>query len=435
MQKRKILVVEDDLQSLSLLEEFLSDSYQVLPASDGNKALDELKNLEISNSEGVQAIILDWMMPGLSGIELLKILKGNTRYRDIPVIMQTAKADSSDIVTGLKMGAFQYLTKPYDDTVLLAMVDSAIKEYERVTDEKNAVKEYQKSTRHFFKKQLLDLKVLEALNEFSLESFGPDCKTPIDLVQLVVKALKKFSFPSASAKEAAVAGEKDVLRCSIMVKRDDGSEIGFSDRGYEEQLCLADRYLLGKAIDETSILTKNNYTAIPSKSGHVCFLIRNSPVEEDEKDRAIGIISNIIEYFEKRLQHFEDQLKIREQKDNLEKSHEQTKEVIQSSLQEFEEVNNKYQQVKEKQMDIWEKVMQCIDDDSPVKEAVNEAMNEALLLYSEDNLTDQHFLGIMKELGEVFGRKKQQESEEAFAEQLGGVSQSEVDDLLASLGK
>lgn len=433
MTKQRILVVEDDPQTLDLLNEFLSDSYEVLLAENGNKALETLKSIDVENSAQVKTIILDWMMPELSGIDLLKLLKANTRYRDIPVIMQTAKGDSSDIVHGIKLGAFQYLSKPYDDSVLLAMVESAIKEYERVADEKNTIREYQKSTRHFFKKQLLDLKVLEALNEFSLGSFGPECQTPIDLVQLVVKALKKFTFPSASAKEAALAGEKDILRCSIMVRKDNEDEIGFSDRGYEEKLCLADRYLLTQAMDQKTILTKKNYTAIPSNSGHVCFLVRNSPIEEDEKERAIGIISNIIEYFEKRLEHFEDQLKIKQQKEELEKSQEQTKDVIQSSLQEFEDVNQKYQQVKEKQMDIWDRLIQQIDGDSELQGKIENAMNEALQLYSEDNLTDQHFLGIMKELGEVFGRK--QANEEAFAEQLGGISQDEVDSLLASLSK
>ncbi len=433
MIKKKILVVEDDLQSLALLEEFLSEKYQVIMAENGNKALEKLKQMDAENPETVQVIILDWMMPKMSGIDLLKILKDSSRFRNIPVIMQTAKANSSDIIQGLNLGAYQYLTKPYDDEVLLAMVDSASEEYDRTHEDKNAIREYQKSTRHFFKKQLLDLKILEVLNEFSLESFSHDCQTLMDLVQLVVKALKKFEFPSASAKEAALSGEKEILRCSIMVQKDGESEIGFSDRGYEEKLCLADRYLLTQAIEQKTILTKKNYTAISSKSGNVGFLVRNSPIEEDEKDRAISIISNIIEYFEKRFEHFEDQLKIRQQKDELEKSYDQTKDVIQSSLQEFEDVNNKYQNVKEMQMEIWEELIQKFDDDSPVKDTVNNAMNEALGLYSEDHLTDQHFLEIMKELGEIFGRK--QVSDEAFAEQLGGASQADVDSLLASLMK
>lgn len=433
MIKKKILVVEDDQQSLNLLNEFLSEKYDVDLAENGNQALEILKDADVDNSSPIQAIILDWMMPELSGIDLLKVIKANSRFRSIPVIMQTAKTNSTDIVQGLKLGAYQYLTKPYDESVLLAMVDSAVEEYERTHEEKHAIREYQKSTRHFFKKQLLDLKILEVLNEFSLESFAPTCQTPIDLVQLVVKALKTFQFPSTSAKEAALAGEKDILRCSILVKNDEEDEIGFSDRGYEEKLCLADKYLLSQATEQKTILNKGNFTAVSSKSGYVGFLIRNSPTEKDERDRAVDIISNIIEYFEKRFEHFEDQLKIKKQKDELEKSHEQTKDVIQSSLAEFEEVNEKYQNVKEMQMEIWENLIRNIDDSSPIKETVYSAMNEALQLYSEDHLTDQHFLEIMKELGEIFGKK--QVSDEAFAEQLGGASQADVDSLLASLAK
>jgi DNA-binding response OmpR family regulator len=433
MMKKKIMVVEDDLLSLSLLEEFLSLSYDVVPAENGNKALEKLKELETQPANAIQAIVLDWIMPGLSGIELLKILKNHAHYRDIPIVMQTAKAESVDIIDGLKLGVFQYLAKPYDDTVLLAMVDAAVREYDRLQEEKNAIREYQKSTRHFFKKQLLDLKILEVLNEFSLESFSPACQTTIDLVQLVVKALKKFEFPSASSKEAALTGEKEILRCSILVKKEKENEIGFSDRGYEEKLCLADRFLLSQAIDQKIILTKNNYTAIPSKSSRVGFLIRNSPTREEERERAVNIITNIIEYFEKRLEYFENQLKIKEQKEILEKSHEQTKEVIQSSLQKFEDVNRKYQNVKEMQMEVWENLIKQIDATSPLRVSVESAMNEALQLYSEDHLTDQRFLEIMIQLGEIFGRK--QVSEEAFAQQLGGISQADVDSLLASLQK
>ena len=117
MTKRKILIVEDDLQSLNLLEECLSETYEVVLAEDGNKALEKLKEVDNEHSGRVQAVVLDWMMPGLSGIDVLKILKANSRFQDIPVIMQTAKSDSADIVNGLKLGAFQYLTKPYEGTI------------------------------------------------------------------------------------------------------------------------------------------------------------------------------------------------------------------------------------------------------------------------------------------------------------------------------
>lgn len=434
MSYPRVLVVEDDPHSLDLINQFLSESYEVLPAEDGDSALELLAAETTDNNPPIEAIVLDLIMPGMSGLDLLQILKNDPRFNHIPIIIQTAISDRDEVSQALKSGAYQYLTKPYDDKVLLAMVDSAIEVCNKMKSEKESIREYQKSTTYFFRKQLLDLKVLEVLNEFSLESFSEECQTPIDLVQLVVKALKKFEFPSASAKEAALDGEKEILRCSILVRKGSDNELGFSDRGYEEKLSLADRYLLSQAVDQGAILTKNNYTAIPSASGRVAFLIRNSPTEFKEQERALKIITNIIEYFEKRLEHFENQYQIRKQKDDLEHSYEQTKEVIQSSLQEFEGVNTKYQAVKEQQMDIWENLLEKIGADSPFLNDVSTAMNEALQLYSEDHLTDQHFLEIMKELGEIFGRK-QPESAEAFADQLGGISQDDVDSLLASLQK
>jgi len=430
-KKHTVLVVEDDPKSMKVIDLYLSERYEVIKTRNAEEALEKLKQVEISGTDAIAVIVLDWMMPGISGIELLKILKSNYRFKNIPVIMQTAKTDSRDIADGLKKGAFQYLTKPYDGEVLMAMVGSAILEFEKLLQDKAEIREYRKLTRKQFKKQSLDLKVLQVLNDFSLKSFHESCQTPLALVQMVIEALKEFRFPSAAAKQAALEGEKDLLRCSILVRKGTANEISYSDRGYAEELSVADRYLMGQAVDSGNILTRNNYTAIPSNSGRVAFLIRNSPTDVEEKERAIRIVVNIIEYFKKRLEHFENQLKIKEQKENLEKSQLRTQELIQSSLKEFEEVNRKYQQVKDQQMSIWERLVEEIGEAGLLTGKIHTAMNEALQLYGEDHLTDQRFLGVMTQLSELFGRRP--ESEEAVAQQLGGTSQADIDALFASL--
>jgi DNA-binding response OmpR family regulator len=431
MKKHTVLVVEDDPKSMRVLDMYLSECYQVIKTENAEQALEVLKKMELSGTDPIAVIVLDWMMPGISGIELLKMLKSNYRFRNIPVIMQTAKIDSRDIADGLKKGAFQYLTKPYDGEVLMAMVSSAVIEFEKLQQEKAEIREYRKLTRKQFKRQSLDLKVLQVLNDFSLKSFADACSDPVALVQLVFEALKQFRFDTAAAKEAAPEGEKDLLRCSILIRKGSANEISYSDRGYAEALSVADRYLMGQAVDASEILTRNNFTAIPSNSGNVAFLIRNSPVDPEEKERAIRIVVNIIEYFEIRLEHFENQLKIKSQKDNLEKSQERTQALIQTSLNEFEEVNLKYQQVKDQQMTIWEQLVADIAESDPLQAKVTTAMNEALRLYGEDHLTDQRFLGVMTQLGELFGRRPT--SDEAVAEQLGGTSQADIDALFASL--
>lgn len=123
-----ILIVEDDLLNLELLSDGLTDKgFDVIKAENGIEAL---RILERTTKE-IKVIILDWMMPEMSGLELLGLLKEDHQFKHIPVIIQTAKIMPENIVQGMDSGAYQYLTKPFDDEVLFSMVRSAIAEYER----------------------------------------------------------------------------------------------------------------------------------------------------------------------------------------------------------------------------------------------------------------------------------------------------------------
>ncbi len=94
--------------------------------SDGKSLFDELK-LEIP-----QLIVLDIMMPEMDGIEVLKALRGNSEYRDIPVIMATAKGTEMDKISGLNLGADDYLVKPFGVMEMVARVNAVL----RRTDKK-----------------------------------------------------------------------------------------------------------------------------------------------------------------------------------------------------------------------------------------------------------------------------------------------------------
>jgi CheY-like chemotaxis protein len=123
-----ILVVEDDLLNLDMIAEGLSDKgFEVITAESGIEALRILETTE----KQIKVIILDWMMPEMSGLELMGLLKEDDAFKHIPVIIQTAKVQPEDIVQGMDSGAYQYLPKPFDDEVLYSMVRSAVAEYER----------------------------------------------------------------------------------------------------------------------------------------------------------------------------------------------------------------------------------------------------------------------------------------------------------------
>ena len=68
------------------------------------------------------AVILDWMLPNMNGLEVLKLIKNDERFRNIPIIMQTGKKDKDSIISGINAGAYYYLTKPYNFTVLITIL-------------------------------------------------------------------------------------------------------------------------------------------------------------------------------------------------------------------------------------------------------------------------------------------------------------------------
>lgn len=120
-----VLVVDDEALNLEILQEHLSDEgFTPLLAESAQAALDILAQ----SSTEIRLILLDWMMPGMSGLELLQRLKEHPHYVTIPVIMQTAKTAQSDIQQGIDAGAYYYLTKPYAHKDLMSIVRSALED-------------------------------------------------------------------------------------------------------------------------------------------------------------------------------------------------------------------------------------------------------------------------------------------------------------------
>jgi two-component system phosphate regulon response regulator PhoB len=113
--KNKILVIDDEKDILDLVEYNLKqEGYKVSCVMTGEEALDA------AHSVNPELIILDLMLPGLDGFEVCKILKRDKETQDIPIMMLTAKGEDVDVVTGLELGADDYLTKPFSPRVLVA---------------------------------------------------------------------------------------------------------------------------------------------------------------------------------------------------------------------------------------------------------------------------------------------------------------------------
>ncbi len=119
MQKR-ILVVDDDAMNLRMTSLILEKHYEVLLVKSGEEALDKLKH------ESIDLILLDIAMPGMNGIQTFKRLKEDDV--EIPVIFLTASGDEDDVMTAIRLGAANYLKKPFMPKELLERV---AKEFEK----------------------------------------------------------------------------------------------------------------------------------------------------------------------------------------------------------------------------------------------------------------------------------------------------------------
>lgn len=121
-RRKKILVVDDERDLVELIGLNLQrNGYEVLTAHDGNTAL------EIARKQKPDLIVLDVMMPGLSGREVTMQLKTDSDTAGIPIMMLTAKTDETDVIVGLSMGADDYVTKPFSMKVVVARVAALLR--------------------------------------------------------------------------------------------------------------------------------------------------------------------------------------------------------------------------------------------------------------------------------------------------------------------
>ncbi len=117
MAKKKILLIEDDEDIQELVSYHLGkEGYAVQVVGAGESALDTARKT------APDLILLDLMLPGIDGLQVCRNLRNDAKTRHIPIVMVTAKGEETDIVTGLEVGADDYLTKPFSPKVLVARI-------------------------------------------------------------------------------------------------------------------------------------------------------------------------------------------------------------------------------------------------------------------------------------------------------------------------
>ena len=118
----RILIVDDNETNRDILDTRLqTQGYELIQAADGEAAIAAVKEFL------PDLVLLDVMMPKLDGIEVCRRLKSDRDLPFTPIVLVTAKADTKDIVTGLEAGADEYLTKPVDQSALVARVGSMLR--------------------------------------------------------------------------------------------------------------------------------------------------------------------------------------------------------------------------------------------------------------------------------------------------------------------
>ncbi len=122
MAKKKILVVDDDPSIIELVSYNLArEGYDVLKAYEAEEAL------KVATNEAVDMFIVDIMLPGMDGFELVRQLRGTEKYKNTPVVFLSAKGEEFDKVLGLELGADDYITKPFSIREMIARIKAVFR--------------------------------------------------------------------------------------------------------------------------------------------------------------------------------------------------------------------------------------------------------------------------------------------------------------------
>ena len=248
MDSAIILAVDDEPLNLDIIEEFLTGKgqpYIVETANDGIEALEKLE----ADPNKFDAVLLDRMMPRMSGMEVLEKMSAHHELKYIPVILQTAKVSKEDILEGLKAGAYYYLTKPFTSDILHSVVKTAVKDrgYNKallasLNVTRSSVKLLQNGSFKF--KSLKDVQAISSLVACACEDAE---KIAMGLSELMINAIehgnlgigyneksdlrKQDKWESEIARRLELPENKDKYAFIDVVNADDGVTYTVTDQG------------------------------------------------------------------------------------------------------------------------------------------------------------------------------------------------------------
>jgi len=184
-----VLVVDDNALDRALLKIHLQrDGFAPSFATNGAEALHMLE----SDTDGFDVVLLDRKMPEMNGLEVLARMKEHPRLRMIPVILQTAFSAEQEIIEGIRAGAYYYLTKPYNATMLLTVVRTAAADYAEYKDVRGRLKQGL-ATLRLLRQATFRIRTLDEARDLGgvLANACPDPSTAvIGLTELLLNAVE-----------------------------------------------------------------------------------------------------------------------------------------------------------------------------------------------------------------------------------------------------
>lgn len=158
-----VLAVDDEPNNLRALKLDLEDTgYNVLTAKDGAEGWAMFN----THRAAIKVVLLDRMMPNMDGMEFIRLAKADPAFSGIPIIMQTAAAEQSQVIEGIQAGVYYYLTKPYDKDIMLSVVKAAVSDYGSYRELRNELKLF-KSMLHLVRDSNFEAKTKEDVHHLS----------------------------------------------------------------------------------------------------------------------------------------------------------------------------------------------------------------------------------------------------------------------------
>lgn len=203
---QRLLIVDDEAINREILYEYLAEAgYELAQAENGEEGWEILDR----SLQPFDAILLDRMMPRLNGMQLLARIKADRRFKHLPVIFQTAAANPSDIAEGLQAGAYYYLTKPYTQEVLLAIVRSALTDVALVRNlrDRRALDQEDLDLVRTIDCRFRSLAEARRLTELLARFFPDPTRSVVGIAELLINAVEHGNLSITYAEKSALLQE------------------------------------------------------------------------------------------------------------------------------------------------------------------------------------------------------------------------------------